>query len=288
MYLGASVRQLLLYYFSLTCGEWICTQVQADARRLQALFDSRMKLNFPDVDFSSARVKSYAPILPPQVPSVSGSRAPVVTGPRGVLQAPIVTGPRGVRRPPPPVTEPAHVETPISNPRSSTRISLVRHPAPPEEEAPVPKQDGKKGKKGGKEKSKDKKGKSKSKAKSSVKEKELVQEEAESDEGIMHPVDLVIHKKKRKGREHIGNRTVSSQLVFNTEEMRETTARGFSVGPSGNASRGSHQAAPRSRAPAASPASSRRSALQPDTKVGAVTVLKKSRSDGGKRRPSHP
>jgi SWI/SNF-related matrix-associated actin-dependent regulator of chromatin subfamily A protein 2/4 len=76
--------------------------------------------------------------------------------------------------------------------------------------APAPKQEGKKGKKGGKEKSKDKKGKSKSKANSSVKEKELVQEEAESDEGIMHPVDLVIHKKKRKGREHTGKRTVSS------------------------------------------------------------------------------
>lgn len=245
---------------------------------------------FPDFDFSFARVKSYAPILPPQAPSVSGSRgvshAPVVTGPRGVLQAPIVTGPRGVRRPPA-IAEPVRVETPPSNPRSSTRISLVRHPVPPQEEAPVPKQEGKKGKKGGKEKSKDKKGKSKSKAKNSVKEKELVQEEAESDEGIMHPVDLVIHKKKRKGREHTGSRTVGSQLVFN-EEMRETTARGFSVGPSGNASRGSQQAAPRSRAPAASPATSRRSALQPDTKVGAVTVLKKSRSDGGKRRPSHP
>lgn len=260
---------------------------------------------FPDLDLSSARVKSYAPILPPQGPSVSGSRGlpqtPVVTGPRGILQAPIVTGPRGVRRPPA-VTEPAHVETPPSNPRSSTRISLVRHPAPPQpqEEAPVPvlKQEGKKGKKGGKEKSKDKKGKSKSKAKNCAKEKELVEEpEVESDDqgdqGIMHPVDLVIHKKKRKGREHTGSRTVnvSSQLgQFNLEEMRETSSRGFSVGPSGNAGRGSQQqAAPRSRAPAASPASSRRSAPQPDTKVGAaVTVLKKSRSDGGKRRPSHP
>jgi SWI/SNF-related matrix-associated actin-dependent regulator of chromatin subfamily A protein 2/4 len=250
---------------------------------------------FPDVDFSSARVRSLAPVLPPQGPPVTGLRsapqAPAVTGPRGVLQAPIVTGPRGVRRPPAAVTESPHVETPTSNPRSSTRISLVRHPAPPQEVAPAPKQEGKKGKKGGKEKSKDKKGKSKSKANSSVKEKELVQEEAESDEGIMHPVDLVIHKKKRKGREHTGSRTVSSQLVFNAEEMRETTARGFSVGPSGNASAGrssQHQAAPRSRAPAASPASSRRSALQPDRKVGAITVLKKSRSDGGKRRPSHP
>lgn len=258
-----------------------------------------MSLVFPEVDFSSARVRSYAPVLPPQVPSGSGSRGvlqtPVVTGPRGVLQAPVVTGPRGVRRPPPPaVTEPLHVETP-TNARSSTRISLVRHPAPPpQEEAPVTK----KSKKGGKEKSKDKKGKSKSsKAKSSnVKEKELVQEDAESDEGIMHPVDLVIHKKKRKGREHTGSRTViSSQLVFNTEEMRETAARGFSVGSSGNArvsqqqQQQLQQAGPRSRAPAASPASCRRSAPQPDLKVGAaVTVLKKSRSDGGKRRPSHP
>jgi SWI/SNF-related matrix-associated actin-dependent regulator of chromatin subfamily A protein 2/4 len=76
--------------------------------------------------------------------------------------------------------------------------------------APAPKQEGKKGKKGGKEKLKDKKGKSKSKANSSVKEKELVHEEADSDEGIMHPVGLVIHKKKRKGREHTGKRTVSS------------------------------------------------------------------------------
>ena len=225
---------------------------------------------FPDLDLSSARVRTYAPM--PPMPSVSGSRggAPQTpVGPRGVLlHGPIVTGPRGVRRPAP-VAE--QVETP---PRSSTRISLVRHPAPPppqEDEVPT-----KKSKKGGKEKSKDKKGKSKSKAKKELAE-EVEAEAGESDEGIMHPVDLVIHKKKRKGREH---RTVHVGQHFNAEEMRETAARGFSVGPSGGGKRSS-------RAPPVT--SSRRQ--QPEApKVGAVgvTVLKKSRSDGGKRRPSHP
>ncbi|XP_024392755.1 ATP-dependent helicase BRM isoform X2 [Physcomitrium patens] len=264
-------------------------EVQTDARRLQALFESRMSLMFPEVDFSSARVRSYAPVQPSQAPPVIGLRsipqASVVSGPRSKINAPVVTGPRGVRRPPASViAEPAHVETP--NPRSSTRISLVRHAALSLEEAPVTKQEGKMSKKAGQEKSKDKKAKLKSKVRSSVKDKELIEDEVESDEGIMHPVDLVIHKKKRKGREHTGSRTVSSLLVINAEDTRDTTARGFNVGPSWN-TRAPLPVAPRSRVPTVSPGSSRRSALQPNTKVGAVTVLKKSRTDGGKRRPSH-
>ncbi|XP_024372220.1 ATP-dependent helicase BRM isoform X2 [Physcomitrium patens] len=251
-------------------------EVQTDARRLQALFDSRMSLIFPEVDFSSARVRSNAPVLTPQAPPVTGSR--------GILQAPVVTGPRGVRRPA--GAESAQIGI-SPNSRSSTRISLVRPVAPPQEEVLVTNQEGKKSKKGGNEKLKDKNAKSKSKVNSSGKKKELQEEEAESDQGIMHPVDLVIHKKKRKGREHTGSRTVSSPLVFDVEEMREASARGFTVGSSGNA-RAPPLATPRPRAPAASPASSRLSASQPDIQVGAVTVLKKSRTDGGKRRPSHP
>ena len=223
-----------------------------------------MGLMFPEVDFSSVRARSNMGAIPPKPPSVTGAR--------------------GIRRPASVGSEPARQSQPeTSNSRSSTRGTLVRN-TPPQED-PVSGSTKVKGKKSGKEKIKEKKSKSKNKSKvrTSVKDRKSV-EEAEPDGGILHPVDLVIHKKKRKGREHTGSRMGRSHLGLDSEEPREASARSSTLGASGKLR--SSQGTP-GWGQFAVPATGRRSGLQSDPKVGVVTVLKKSRTDGGKRRPSH-
>jgi hypothetical protein len=157
--LGAYISKWIIFHI----------QVQTDTRRLLALFDSRMSLEFPElaVAFSSMpSARSYVQVLLPQaVPSRSGSR--------GAWQV---------------------------------------------EALDVPKQKGKIWKKsnlkgGFKGKLKDKKGKAKTGAKthnlSSVKDhQELLQQKAVEveQESDMHPLDLVIYKKRRlEDKEHTGS-----------------------------------------------------------------------------------
>jgi SWI/SNF-related matrix-associated actin-dependent regulator of chromatin subfamily A protein 2/4 len=203
-----------------------------------------------------------------------------------------------------------------TDPQSSARVALVRRTPLDDDSPPQEKKShkGKKSKKEGKETIKEKKIKEKkikekksiksiNSAKSdankcSIKEQEQFLGKDDLDDGILHPVDLVIQRKKRKGRDQKGVvRAVSLQGVSNSGVPKSSGA-AAAVGATMSAnSRKFLQAAPGWGAQfAASPSIGQASGSQQqqqqqqhhqqDGKGGVVTVLKKLRTDGGKRRPS--
>ncbi len=252
---------------------------------------------FPDVDFTSVRVRSTVG-TPTPVPSS--------TGIRGARRLPLITAE---------AAKPLMLNSSTTDPQSSARVTLVRR-TPLDDDSPTQEKKshkGKKSKKEGKETIKEKKIKEKkvkekkikekksiksiSSAKSdankcSIKEREQFLGKDDLDDGILHPVDLVIQRKKRKGREQKGVvRAVSLQGVSNSGVPKSSGA-AAAVGATMSAnSRKFLQAAPgwgaqSAASPSIGQASGSQQQHQQDGKGGVVTVLKKLRTDGGKRRPS--
>ncbi len=248
---------------------------------------------FPDVDFTSVRVRSTVG-TPTPVPSS--------TGIRGARRLPLTTAE---------AAKPLMLNSSTTDPQSSARVALVRR-TPLDDDSPSQEKKshkGKKSKKEGKETIKEKKIKEKkikekksiksiNSAKSdankcSIKEREQFLGKDELDDGILHPVDLVIQRKKRKGREQKGVvRAVSLQGVSNSSVPKSSGAAAAAVGATMSAnSRKFLQGAPGwgaqfAASPSIGQASGSQQQHQQDGKGGVVTVLKKLRTDGGKRRPS--
>ena len=253
--------------------------MQADARRLQALFQQRMGLHFPEINFASTRVRLPHGLETPKQPAV------------------VITGPRGLRRPPPPpidgeATRPMYSEPP--HPQIMPRVAaaaaqqqqLQQHMASAfQHEEPSNKKDNKRSRKTGK--GKVKVVMSNSKARNAVVNDKappavVVEDAGPADEGILHPVDLVIHKKKRKCREQTASRTPQLVISKTTGNLAQWSS---SVGVSSMDH--VHSRSSRQSAGLGSKSLQGAVATSVSSQVGAVTVLKKSRTDGGKRRPTH-
>ncbi|CAM6105324.1 unnamed protein product [Calypogeia fissa] len=231
------------------------SEVQADARRLQALFFQRMSLQFPDVDFSPVRTKIMAVARQPSPVSVPGSHK--------MESYESSEPPRSKSETVAPTTRWRSTRTAAQEMSESADGAI-------------------------KEKSlhKDKrKGKD-------VKKNEKLALDDKVDEsrmggGILHPVDLVVLKKKRNGRERVASKLPRSRLFSVSqigEEYREPSGNVSSAGLVSNR----RTSLPPQRVPAESQGGNEKSGLPGSTKVGKRTSkpkLKVSWIDGSQRRP---
>jgi hypothetical protein len=172
-------------------------QVQADARRLQALFFQRMGLQFPDVDFSPVRTKIAAvPLQPAPVPGSFKTES---------LESSEPARARG------------EAETPTTRWRSSRSFGQQGNEAADFEPKEKALHEEKKSKKKGKDVKK-------------IGQPEIGDKVGEDKlgGGVMHPVDLVVLKKKRNGRERVAGKLPKSSL-YNGSHIEEAYR-----APSGN------------------------------------------------------
>lgn len=238
------------------------SQVQADARRLQSVFFGRMTVQFPDVDFSPVKTKNMpVPAQPSPAPAVAARKVEHVEsgGVKSGSEAPTTRW--SSARPPP-------KHTTVPTPEVSVKEKVVSVE--------------KKSKRTVKDKSKDPKKNGKLATSENVEE--------DSRGGILHPVDLVIHKKKRGGRERVASK-LNSRLFYASRSPEEIREPSRNSGNSVSSPRpvGTRRSQPLDRSLTASPEAGEKAGMQ-ESKVGKRTALtpklKRSWADGSKRRPA--